>query len=479
MMSVATLSERERLFNIYKKFIQVNRDLDRTLVSFQANKKEPFYAWFKYKEGFSSRLVEYFLDKYKPNFAGSILDPFAGAGATLFSARAKGWHSTGIEVLPVGIHAITCRLASEKVDIDLLEKEFEKFKKNFKLIKTTSFKFQHVTITNGAFPEETQKLLESYMDYCKNIKDGNVKQIFEFAAFSILEEISYTRKDGQFLRWDYRSPKKNGSTEFNKGNIPHFKDAINSKLGKILVDLNTKEPITLFGEEEKKSIKLHDPKLIYGSVLEELPKIKNNSFDFIMTSPPYCNRYDYTRTYALELVYLGVTKEELNNLRQCMLSCTVENKDKIESVKSVYEQINKLNDYEAVMNIYSQCKAMQEVNAVLAKLNSEEKLNNKQIQRMVYNYFLEMAFVIYEMSRVLKNDGIIVMVNDNVRYGGEEIPVDLIMSNFAENCGLEIVQIWALPKGKGNSSQQMGVHGRNELRKCVYVWKKINKRKNK
>lgn len=478
-MSVATLSERERLFNNYKKYIQVNRDLDRTLVSFQANKKEPFYAWFKYKEGFSSRLVEYFLNKYKPNSTGSILDPFAGAGATLFSARDKGWHSTGIEVLPVGIHAIKCRLASEKVDIDLLKKEFEKFKKNFKLIKETSYKFQHVTITAGAFPEETQKLLESYMDYCKNIKDENVKQIFEFAVFSILEEISYTRKDGQFLRWDYRSSKKNGSTEFNKGNIPSFKDAINSKLGKIIADLDTKEPLTLFEEEEKKTIKLHDPKLIFGSVLEELPKIKNDSFDFIMTSPPYCNRYDYTRTYALELVYLGVTKEELNNLRQCMLSCTVENKDKIESVKGVYEKVNKLNDYDVVMNIYSQCKAMQEVNAVLAKLNTDEKLNNKQIQRMVYNYFLEMAFVIYEMSRVLKNDGILVMVNDNVRYGGEEIPVDLIMSNFAENCGLEILQIWALPKGKGNSSQQMGVHGRDELRKCVYVWKKTSKRKNK
>ena len=25
---------------------------------------------------------------------------------------------------------------------------------------------------------------------------------------------------------------------------------------------------------------------------------------------------------------------------------------------------------------------------------------------------------------------------------------------------------------KGNSSQQMGAHGRQELRKCVYVWRK-------
>jgi hypothetical protein len=28
------------------------------------------------------------------------------------------------------------------------------------------------------------------------------------------------------------------------------------------------------------------------------------------------------------------------------------------------------------------------------------------------------------------------------------------------------------PNGKGNSSQQMGEHGREALRKCVYVWQK-------
>lgn len=64
------------------------------------------------------------------------------------------------------------------------------------------------------------------------------------------------------------------------------------------------------------------------------------------------------------------------------------------------------------------------------------------------------------------------MVNDNVRYGGEEIPVDLILSDFAENIGFKINKIWILPTGKGNSSQQMGKHGRSELRKCVYIWEK-------
>ena len=91
---------------------------------------------------------------------------------------------------------------------------------------------------------------------------------------------------------------------------------------------------------------------------------------------------------------------------------------------------------------------------------------------MVKNYFFEMAFIIFEMQRVLKTNGFIVMVNDNVQYGGEEVPVDLILSDFAESFGLSVLKIWTLPVGKGNSSQQMANHGRTEQRKCVYVWSK-------
>ena len=95
---------------------------------------------------------------------------------------------------------------------------------------------------------------------------------------------------------------------------------------------------------------------------------------------------------------------------------------------------------------------------------------NNVLARRIANYFLEMALVIFEMSRVLKPGGKVAMVNDNVRYAGEEIPVDLILSDFAEAAGLSTRNIWVLGTGKGNSSQQMGKYGRAELRKCVYVW---------
>lgn len=124
------------------------------------------------------------------------------------------------------------------------------------------------------------------------------------------------------------------------------------------------------------------------------------------------------------------------------------------------------------MDVFSRQGALQEALVILQNYGSCGKLNNGNIPNMVRNYFLEMAFVIRELARVLRPGGTIVMVNDNVRYAGEEIPVDLILSDFAESFGLEASYIWTLARGKGNSSQQMGAHGRSELRKCVYVWRK-------
>ena len=115
---------------------------------------------------------------------------------------------------------------------------------------------------------------------------------------------------------------------------------------------------------------------------------------------------------------------------------------------------------------------MQKILQYLDYQKQEKKLNNNGIPRMVRGYFYEMACVIQECFRVLKDGGLMLTVNDNVRYAGASISVDLILSSIAESLGFAVENILILPQVKGNSSQQMGRHGRDALRKCVYVWRK-------
>src|SRR5439155_10584700 len=73
-------SELTRRFN---DRLRTQRELNRQIVSFQANRERPGYRWYKYKEAFSASLVEYLFAKYTMP-EGPVLDPFAGTGTTLF-----------------------------------------------------------------------------------------------------------------------------------------------------------------------------------------------------------------------------------------------------------------------------------------------------------------------------------------------------------------------------------------------------------
>ena len=464
-------SEREKLFERLADRLETAYNLSRKVVSFQANKEEPIYRWFKYKEGFSSALVKYFLTEYSPK-AGKVLDPFAGAGTTLFAGQELGWESYGIELLPVGTFVMQTRQALNEIDVEKLRLISKKMWSEIPLCKISDSYINHISITKDAFSDETEEYLNKYLKFCSQQEDKYIQTILRFAAFTVLEEISYTRKDGQYLRWDFRSKRELSGKPFDKGKILSFEEAVKSKISQIIQDLNPNKSISLFEQLEQPITDKKPVNIFEGSCLEQLPKLENDTFDFIITSPPYCNRYDYTRTYALELVYLGYDNDQVRNLRQSMLSCTVENKEKIEYLEKFYTSINQKIAFEKVIEVYNNSSAMSEVNGILDELNKLGKLNNNNIARMVKNYFLELCFVIYEMARVTKSGGYCVMVNDNVRYGGEEIPVDLILSEFAENFNFNINKIFVLPKGKGNSSQQMGNYGRTEVRKCVYLWQK-------
>jgi DNA modification methylase len=437
----------------------VQNSLSRSLVSFQANKTKAVHRWYKYKEAFSAPLIEYLFQKYQ--VSGKVLDPFAGSGTALYVASELGNQAEGIELLPIGQQIIHTKKLLEAdftaSDIARLQSWLANRPWNQSIEKVS---LPELRITKGAYSDATHEAIEKYLAALQH-ENKRVQTVLRFALLCVLEAISFTRKDGQYLRWDYRSARTQGKKPFDKGFIPTFEQAICAKLEEIIFDLNQSDyQEGLFPlEKAQGEIHLHE-----GSCLALLPTFTDESFDCIITSPPYCNRYDYTRTYALELALLGIDEKGLVNLRQEMLSCTVENraKDLLALNPNWTTAIQAADDQELLQTILKYLDDQKESGA----------LNNNGIPRMVRGYFYEMACVMAECARVLKTDAPLLMVNDNVRYAGASISVDLILSSLAEQLGFGVENILVLPNGKGNSSQQMGEHGRDPLRKCVYVWRK-------
>ncbi len=446
----------------FKSQFSIAPFLSRKIVSFQGNKDKPAYNWYKYKEAFSAGLVEYFLSNYEGGTQGKVLDPFAGIGTALFAASEQNIHADGIELLPIGQEIIQTRLllqsgltTSETATLErwIASQPWKEFPQRVP--------FSTFRITESAYPSETVDAIERYRGAMQH-EDEKIQAILRLALLCVLESISYTRKDGQYLRWDARSGKmRPGTKPFNKGVILPFASAVTTKLKEILSDVTSDEiPTTLFPVTQTSC----DVKLFKGSCLEILLTLETESYTAIMTSPPYCNRYDYTRTYALELAMLGLTHAEVSNLRQEMLSCTVENREK--------DLLKICPNWSPFIETANNQKLFKTINTYLEHEKAAGTLNNNSIPRMVRGYFSEMACVIGECFRVLKPNARLFMVNDNVRYAGVGISVDLILSDIARTLGFEVEKILVVPGKKGNSSQQMGMYGRIPLRKCVYVWKK-------
>ncbi|BAL99798.1 MULTISPECIES: restriction endonuclease subunit M [Caldilinea] len=441
------------------KFI-VQPSISRSLVSFQANKTRPVYRWYKFKEAFSASLVEYLFHKYGIT-TGRILDPFAGSGTALFAASAMGINADGIELLPIGHEIITVK---QILDAEFMPEDFERLRQ-WSALKVWEQSARRIPlpelrITRGAYPEETKEAIEKYIS-AYQLENSRVQAVLRFALLCVLESISFTRKDGQYLRWDYRSGRTHGKKVFDKGEIPSFEQAVCEKINEILADASPVHQTSLFPAEKfRGQIRLYD-----GSCLRILPTLPGSAYDAVMTSPPYCNRYDYTRTYALELALLGTDEQGLARLRQEMISCTVENRAK---------DLLRINPQWATpLAVADDQELLQAILKYLEDQKAQGNLNNNGIPRMVRGYFHEMACVIAECARVLKPNARLFMVNDNVRYAGASISVDMILSDIAEKLGFYVESILVLPNGKGNSSQQMGEHGREALRKCVYVWRKL------
>jgi len=435
--------------------------LNRQMVSFQANKTRPAYRWYKYKEAYSAALVEHLLDRYAVS-TGVLLDPFAGSGTTLFAASRLGLDADGIELLPIGQEIVGAReLLEGPCAEEALTALARWLQRQPWQTVAADTPLQELRITRGAYPVATQEAIRRYLTALQQ-EAPCAQPILRFALLCVLEEISFTRKDGQYLRWDHRSGRRQGEKIFDKGPIQEFSAAICGKLAEISQDhIGSTTQGSLFVAPPRPTGRI---RLLNGSCLQVMPTLPLAHYDALMTSPPYCNRYDYTRTYALELALLGTDEHELSALRQAMLSCTVENRAKdLLAINPAWQDALDAADNQELLQ------------AILHYLFRQRELgllNNDGIPRMVRGYFYEMACVIAEAARVLQRGAPLFMVNDNVRYAGASISVDLILSALAETLGFVVDQILVLPNGKGNSSQQMGQHGREALRKCVYIWRK-------
>jgi len=383
------------------------------LVAFSTAMKLPRHRWFYYKPGFAPDIVEMLLSEYAINEVGAFLDPFSGVGTAPIVASKFGYQATGLDISPLGVavgQAKVAHLNTEEVINCLHRLEIRPYRGKIKQY-----------YLNKAYEEEiVRKLLGLKTAISKVTESESVRAFLNLCLLSIADKFADVKKDGGFLRYFERDKPDDILDYYRSVVIDYAAD-----FDKLDFDY---PPVFALGDAR------------------ELP-IGESTIDAIITSPPYLNRYDYTRIYALELALMGLSDDDVRSIR----------KDTVKShVEAKHRPCPDLSS-----SLFS------EVESELPK----RELSNEKIPEMVSGYFHDMAWNIKEVARVLRPNGFAAYVVGNCRFSGIHIEVDVILGQIAESFGLKVETI-LIAKTRGSSAQQVRKYGDLPLRESIVILRK-------
>lgn len=421
-------AETRRLEQKYARYVCEDLRMGN-LVSYVGNKEVPLLRLYRYKEAFAFRFVDEWLTRFKVNREDTVFDPFCGMGTTLLAASCRGVPAIGIDRLPVAAFIASTLPLFFQVHPGELNRIFEHLRHTVPSVEPASVAMD-VAIMDVAFPADTLLTLRRWKAAIDALEPP-FREIFLLLFFAILEPCSYTSKDGQFLQ--LRREKRPAEPE----------EALAERVQKAETDILWVQKSGWKAAFLPFQAILGDTRHLDGVPFERPPTA-------IITSPPYANRYDYTRTYSLELCFHFVRNfAELRELRHSLLRSHIE---------------ARLSPAETAPH-----PAVQELVEFLRARG--KALNNPRIPDMLTAYFVDMQKAIREWRKVLAPSAHVAMVVDNVRFEGQMLPVDLILSEMAEEEGFAVEEI-VIARYKGNSSQQMGRYGRVPVRESIVVWRK-------
>ncbi len=273
-----------------------------------------FHDWYRFVLAFPPHLVRQYLAEFALDSDQTVLDPFCGTGTTLVEAKASGIPSIGLEANPfahfassvkvdwevaphallAGAHAVAEAARGRFTDQGINDdRPFRGEVGNSGLRRLTP-DAEKLLITDSISPIPLHKTL--VLLGC--LREHREKRYYVHTLLALANALVYTIGNLRF------------GPEVGVGQLKEDVPVIAAWLGevdKIAGDLRRVEGRSF----PTASVQLADARQA-GEVLPP------NSIHAVITSPPYPNEKDYTRTTRLESVILGFinTKAELREFKQ-------------------------------------------------------------------------------------------------------------------------------------------------------------------
>ena len=263
-----------------------------------------FHDWYRFVLSFPPQLVRGYIQKFGLNQESVILDPFCGTGTTLVEAKKNLIPAVGVEAIPMSHFACMVKTTWD-LEMDQLRTAAEKILEN--VIKANENIAQPKTLSPDHFSILLKNSIsEIPLHKCLLLLEEIKKEeSLSIRNFFLLVLAYIAVNDASNLRFgpevSIRRRKKDDANIFHGW---YFK---------VLAMANDLESVK---ESSYPSTICH---LSDSRNLKEV--LKKESIDAIITSPPYPNEKDYTRTTRLESVLLGFlnNKAELRKFKETLL----------------------------------------------------------------------------------------------------------------------------------------------------------------
>lgn len=334
------------------------------------------HGFHPYPAKFTPQLVNKFFNLYcKQGY--TILDPFCGSGTTLVEGVLNAMNSVGIDLNPIAYiisRAKSNHYSSEELKIIknfISEIQPQPNVGLFSNYNKNDSHNQEVLIPdfpnrNHWFQENVSKELAILKSKIDEFEDSNIKDLLLCGFSKIIVKVS--NQDSEVR---YTAKKKN-----------HPDGIVFSSFIKTI--LNYLQILSLNRNSISAKADVNN-----GDTYEVLKKYPNNHFDFVITSPPYINTFDYYLYHKWRMFWLGY-------------------------------------DHRPVRQ---------------KEIGNHHRIDTKSFQEAKTEYIETMSEIMNELSRVSKPNSYFVMIIGDGIIDGITIDMSQVISDITDNCNYEIENI--------------------------------------
>jgi hypothetical protein len=411
------------------------------LVHWGAGTTQPIHRWFRYREGFSPGLIPAL------GLGMRILDPFCGSGSVMVGAAQHCRTAVGIDVNPLAAFVSRVKL-SPLNDADVTAAHG--FLRYFETAvgRMEPWPVPALRIAPKVFEPG---ILDAVLRLRALIEDratSPAQQRFLLLAWlSILQDVGSYFKEGNGIKYRNRKRRPGGYVvrpdglwqreRFGADQAAFVRARFRVKLTEMLADVAAWEQGRWQGQ-----------RVVEGNALEEMADLAPSSFDSVVFSPPYANRFDYFESQKVELWFGGFVDsyDSLLRLRK----------------RSLRSHLGAALDGPII--------DLPELDEILARMDPASSAVRMRVPTLLRGYFSDMAEVLRRCRAVLVPGGQCCVVVGNSAYGGVIVPTDELVARLGRAAGFDAAAVLPVRHLTVAPQQRNELRGREDLmRESVVV----------